>query len=56
MPSYVSCLPVCLHDNSKLDEFLQNFIVVRCVTSNSWLDFAGDLDHDLVTGIFTIAG
>jgi len=26
------------------------------VTSNSWLDFAGDLDHDLVTGIFTIAG
>ena len=28
------------------------FGAVRCVTSNSWLDFGGDPDHDADTGIF----
>jgi len=25
---------------------------LKCVTSNSWLDFGGDPDHDVDTGIF----
>ena len=35
-----------------VDEFWWNFGGAGCVTSNSWLDFGGDRDHDADTGIF----
>jgi len=48
------CLSVCPQDNSK--KLKTNFGEisggVRCVTSNSWLDFSDDPDQDADTGIF----
>jgi len=49
---------------TNLDEFFcrVSMSVMGCVTGNRWMDFVGDLDHDMDTGIFfrkavyTIAG
>ena len=47
------CLSIYQQDRSKIiTNFDDIFGRVGCVTSNSWLDFRADPNHDVETGIF----